>query len=376
MSFSLSPEQRELYNGTVRFAQSLDRDLRVADREGSFSREHWQKCADYGLLGLSMPPEYGGAGADALTVVAAYDAFGYGCRDNGLAFSLLSQLTSCQVPICHHAKPAVREAYLPGLISGKLIAAHGASEADAGSDVNGVRTVARRVDGGFSITGSKCFSSLGPISDLAIVLARIDGEAGVLAEFVVPRAAYKVSSHMEKIGLRTSPMSELIFEDSFTPEDHVIGDTNSGLMRFMTTMEWERLCIMASSVGAMQRQLEQVIAYTRERQQFGSPIGKFQGVSHRVADMKVRLETSRLLLYSAAARKAEKGRAAIESAMVKLHVSESRYANALDAVRIYGGYGVMVESEVERELRDAVPGLIYSGTAEILRNTIARILGL
>lgn len=374
--FDLAPEHRELYEGTVRFARSLTIDVREADRHETFSRELWQRCADHGLLGLPMPPAYGGAGADVLSVIVAYQALGYGCRDNGLAFSLLSQLTSCQIPILHHGSEAVKQRYLPGLISGKLIAAHAASEPDSGSDVTRVRTLARPVDGGYLINGSKTFSSLGPISDVAIVLARVEGQEGALAEFVVPREVYRVSRPMEKMGLRTSPMSELIFEDSFAPSDHVLGDAKSGLLRFLTTMEWERLCIMASSVGAMERQLEQCIEYARERKQFGSSIGKFQAVSHRIADMKLRLETSRLLLYAAAARKDRVGRAAIESAMVKLHVSECRQANALDACRVFGGYGVMTENEIERELRDAIPGLMYSGTSDIQRNTIARLLGL
>jgi alkylation response protein AidB-like acyl-CoA dehydrogenase len=309
-----------------------------------------------------------------LAAVVAFAAFGEGCCDNGLGFALASQLTSCQVPILLHGSSAVRERYLRGMVEGRMIAAHAASEPDAGSDVTRVTTRARRVDGGYRITGAKTFSSLAPVSHLAIVLARTEGDA--LTEFVVPRDQYQVSTAMSKIGLRTSPSSEVILDDAFVPEDHALGQPGSGLMKFMTTMEWERLVIMASSVGAMARQLDQCVAYARMRQQFGQPIGKFQAVSHRIAEMKVRLETSRLLLYHAAAKKDASGRATLESALVKLHVSESRYANALDAVRVFGGYGVMVENEVERELRDAVPGLIYSGTSDIQRNTIARLLGL
>jgi alkylation response protein AidB-like acyl-CoA dehydrogenase len=372
--FELSAEDQELFTATTRFARTLERDLREADRDATFFREGWRRCAQQGLLGLPMPVEYGGAGATMLSTVVAFQALGLGCRDNGLAFSLASQLTSCQLPLLHHGSPELRQRYLPRLISGEIIAAHGVSEPDAGSDVSRVRTAARRVDGGFRITGAKTFSSLGPVSDVAIVLARLEPEG--LTEFMVPRESYQVSRPLEKIGLRTSPMSELIFDDSFVPEDHLLGGAGSGLFQFMTTMEWERLGIMASTVGAMERQLQQCVAYAKERQQFGTPIGKFQAVAHRIADMKLRLETSRLLLHSAAAKKDRSGRAPIESALVKLHLAESRHANAVDAVRIFGGYGCMTENEVERELRDAVPGLVYSGTADIQRNTIARLLGL
>jgi alkylation response protein AidB-like acyl-CoA dehydrogenase len=374
--FELTPEQNELYQSTVRFARTLTRDLRAADREDSFSREAWRRCAEFGLLGLPMPAEYGGAGQGVLTTVIAFQALGYGCRDNGLAFALASQLTSCQLAILHHGSPALRTRYLPGLISGELIAAHGVSEPDAGSDVSRVRTVARPVEGGWLLDGAKTFSSLGPVSDLAVVLARIEGREQGMTEFIVPRSAYRVSQPFEKIGLRTAPMSELIFEGSFVPADHVLGGEGSGMFQFLTTMEWERLGILASNVGAMERQLEECIAYAKERRQFDTPIGKFQAVAHRIVEMKLRLETSRLLLYHAASKKERAGRAPIEAALVKLHLAECRMANAVDAVRTFGGYGCMTENEVERELRDAVPGLIYSGTADIQRNTIARLLGL
>jgi alkylation response protein AidB-like acyl-CoA dehydrogenase len=370
----LPAELIALREETLRFARTLVRDQRRADAEESFWREGWQRCAQQGLLGLNMPVELGGAGSGALAVAVAFEALGEGCDDNGLAFGLASQLSSCQMPILLHGTPAVRERYLRGLIEGKLIAAHAASEPDAGSDVTRILTRARKAEGGFRVTGSKTFSSLAPVSDLAIVLARGDDDS--LVELVIPRDQYKVSTQMAKIGLRTSPISEVILDDAFVPDDHVLGGTGSGLMKFMTTMEWERLVIMASSVGAMKRQLDACVAYARERQQFGQAIGKFQAVSHRIAEMKLRHETSRLLLHHAAAKKDASGRATIESALVKLHVSESRYANALDAVRVFGGYGVTVENQVERELRDAVPGLIYAGTSDIQRNTIARLLGL
>jgi alkylation response protein AidB-like acyl-CoA dehydrogenase len=379
--FELTAEQQELYRSTVRFAKTLqgDRDLRAADRDSAFSREAWKRCAEFGLLGMPIPVEYGGSSQGTLATVVAFQALGYACRDNGLAFALASQLTSCQLALLHHGSPPLRQRYLPGLVSGELIAAHGVSEPDAGSDVSRVRTVARRVEGGYRLDGAKTFSSLGPVSDLAVVLARLDeaeGQKGGLTEFIVPRSAYRVSQPFEKIGLRTSPMSELVFEDSFVPSDHLLGGEGSGLFQFLTTMEWERLGILAPTVGAMERQLEECVAYARERKQFDTPIGKFQAVAHRIVEMKLRLETSRLLLYHAAAKKDRSGRAPLEAALVKLHLAESRMANAVDAVRTFGGYGCMTENEVERELRDAVPGLVYSGTADIQRNTIARLLGL
>jgi alkylation response protein AidB-like acyl-CoA dehydrogenase len=369
----LFPPCAETYEATLQFATKLDARLGVG-RRTEFDREIWKACADYGMLGLCMPEAYGGAGGNALTVAAAYDAFGYGCRDNGLAFSLSGQLLSTQIPILIGGSEELKRQYLPGIISGELVAAHASSEPDSGSDVNRVRTIARRVAGGFRVSGTKLYSSLAPVSDLAVVLCRMESEDGGLSELVIPRAAYDVSPPLEKMGLETSPMGEIVLQDAFVPDDHVLGTVGSGLMGFMSTMEWERLGIMASSVGAMRRQLEQCIAYARERKQFGSPIGHFQAVSHRIAEMKCRHDTSRLMLYYAAHKKSI-GRATLESSLAKLHISESRHANAIDAVRTFGAYGCMSESGIEGELRDGTLGLIYSGTSDIQRNTIARLLG-
>ncbi len=369
----LSAEQKQLFEATTRFARSLAVDTRTGDTESVFPAAAWKACAAHGLLGLLMPTSLGGVAGGATEVALSFHALGLGCTDNGLAFSLLSQLTSVQIPLLHHASPAVKERYLRGLIDGSLIGAHAATEPDAGSDVGRLTTQARKVDGGYRVSGTKTMISLASVSHVAIVLARTPEG---LAEFVVPRESYQVSRPFKKIGLRSSPIGELIFEDAFVPDDHLLGNPAGGMFRFLTTMEWERLLILSHTLGAMQRQLDLCVKYCNERVQSGQPIGKHQAVAHRVVDMKLRLETSRVLLYSACARKDATGRAGMESALVKLHLSEARVANALDAVKIFGGYGVLEEGEVERELRDAIPGLVYSGTAEILKNSIARLLGL
>jgi alkylation response protein AidB-like acyl-CoA dehydrogenase len=369
----LFPGCSEHYESTLVFARKLDGQHGDAAGRG-FQRDAWRACAEFGLLGLAMPEEYGGTGGNALSVVAAYDAFGYGCRDNGLAFSLSGQLLSCQLPLLESGSEELKRRYLPKIIAGELIAAHASSEPDSGSDVNGVRTIARRVPGGFRVSGTKLYSTLAPVSDLAIVLCRMEDDNGGLSEILLPRESYQVGTPLEKIGLESSPMGEIVLDDAFVPEENVLGGVGSGLMGFMATMEWERLGIVASSVGAMRRELDACVAYARERKQFGSPIGHFQAVSHRIAEMKRRHDTSRLLLYYAAYRKT-RGRATMEASLAKLHVSESRHENAVDAVRIFGAYGCMKEGRVEGELRDAVPGLIYSGTSDIQRNTIARLMG-
>jgi alkylation response protein AidB-like acyl-CoA dehydrogenase len=178
------------------------------------------------------------------------------------------------------------------------------------------------------------------------------------------------------MGLRTSPMGELVLQDCFIPEENRLGAEGAGSRIFNHSMEWERSCILASHLGAMERQLEKSIQYARDRVQYNQPIGKFQSVANRIVDMKVRLETARLLLYKVAWLKKMGKSAVMEAAMAKLYLSECFVQSGLDAVRTLGGYGYMTEFEVERDLRDAIGGTIYSGTSDIQRNIIARLLGL
>jgi hypothetical protein len=187
---------------------------------------------------------------------------------------------------------------------------------------------------------------------------------------------FAVGQKFEKMGLRTSPISELILEDVFVPDDAVLGGVGAGTTIFTQSMEWERICIGALHVGTMQRLLERSIAYARSRSAFGRPIGKFQAIAHRIVDMKVRLEAARLVTYRAAARLDRVKGIAIDASMTKLLVSDSLVQSAQDAVQIFGGYGFMTEYHVERALRDAVGSTLYSGTSEIQRNIIAGWLGL
>jgi alkylation response protein AidB-like acyl-CoA dehydrogenase len=289
-------EHDALYDATLRFAREID--ARVDGER--FDRDAWRDCARHGLLGLAMPREHGGSGEGARAIAAAYEAFGLGCRDSGLAFGLLGQLLSVQIPIANFGSEAVKAQYLPGLISGDLIAAHASTEADAGSDINRVRTVARAVPGGYRVSGAKIYSSMAPVADFAVVLARLEGDRPALIELLVPRELYATSRPISKIGLRSSPFGEIVLDEAFVPEDQVLGHAGSGLMGFMSTMEWERALIMAPAVGVMERQVRACVKYAQDRAQFGVPIGNFQAVAHRIADMKLRLETSRLLLRRAA----------------------------------------------------------------------------
>jgi alkylation response protein AidB-like acyl-CoA dehydrogenase len=310
----------------------------------------------------------------------AMEGLGYACRDNGLAFALNAQIWTVQLPIVQAGTEAQKARFLPGLSSGELIGAHAMSEPESGSDCFALRTRAERRGDGYVLNGRKRYISLGPIADVALVFATANPEVGKwgVTAFVVEstRPGFTAGPAESKMGLRTVPMSELLFEDCFVPEANRLGPEGAGLGLSQGFLEWERCCILASQVGAMQRQLEQSVEYARTRRQYGQPIGKFQAVSHRLVEMKVRLETARLLLYHVAGLKRAGKPAQLESAMLKLHLSESFVASSLDAIRVQGGRGYMTDTEVERDLRDAVGGLIYAGTSDIQRNIIGGLMGL
>lgn len=381
MDFSWTAEQLAYKKAVIEFAQkNLNEGIIERDHAGELSREAWQACARFGIQGLPMPEAYGGANADILTTMLTMEGLGYGCHDNGLIFGINAQMWSVQMPILAFGSEALKAKYLPGLISGQTIGAHGMSEPDSGSDAYSLHTRAVRRDEGYVLNGSKMFVTNAPVSDLAVVFATVDPSKGMwgVTAFVVEKGTpgFRVSRNIEKMGLRTSPMGELIFEDCFVPLENRIGPEGIGAKIFSHSMEWERSCILASHVGAMEWQLARSIKYARERRQFNQPIGKFQSVANRIVDMKVRLETARLLLYKIAWLKQSGRSAVMEAAMAKLYLSESFVQSSLDAVRVHGGYGYMTEFEVERDLRDAVGGTLYSGTSDIQRNIIARLLGL
>lgn len=381
MDFSWSAEQETLREEVIRFAQeNLNDDVVRRDEAHEFSRDAWKRCAHFGVQGLPVPEAYGGRDADPLTIVVVMEALGYGCRDNGLLFSLSAQMWSCEVPLVKSGTEEQKRRYLPGLCDGSLIGVQAMTEPDSGSDAFALSTSARETDAGFVLNGSKTFITNGPVADIFIVFASTDPARGFagLSTFIVERdtPGLQVGRAFQKMGLRTSPMTELVFSDCEIPADAIVGRAGAGMSLFNSSMDWERSFILASAVGTMQRQLERAISYARERKQFGQSIGKFQAVSHRIVDMKLRLESARLLLYRLAWLRRHGKPTPLESAMVKLYLSEAYLQSSLDTLQIHGGYGYMQESEIERDVRDAIGGRIYSGTSEIQRNIVAGYLGL
>jgi alkylation response protein AidB-like acyl-CoA dehydrogenase len=382
MDFSLTEEQTILCKEIVRFAQlELNSGIAERDRQQIFPRELWLKCGAMRLQGLAIPEEYGGAGLDGLSSAIALEALGYGCRDGGLVFAICAHLLSCAIPIWKFGTAEQKDRYLPGLCDGTLIAVNAMTEPGSGSDAFAMTTRAESDGDVFRINGTKTFSSNGPVADLALVFAITDTEKGYhggVTAFLVEKGTkgFRLGQKFEKMGLRTSLISEMVFDDVCVSPDAVLGGVGAGAMLFTHAMDWERVCLFASHVGTMERLMEKAIEYARTRTQFGQPIGKFQAISHRIADMKVQLEAARLLTYKAAWRLERTRSVSLDACIAKLFVSESLVRTALGTVQIFGGYGFMVDYEVERALRDAVGSTLYSGTSEMQRNIISRWLGL
>jgi hypothetical protein len=382
MDFSYTEEQALLRKEIARFARAeLNDGVAARDREHQFARDLWLKCGEMKLPGLPVPEEYGGGGLDPLSTAIALEALGYGCKDSGLVFSLCAHLLACVVPIWKFGTEAQKRRYLPGLCNGQLIAVNAITEPGSGSDAFAMGTRAEPDGDGFRLNGTKTFCSNGPVADLALVFAVTDpakrghgGITGFLVEKGTP--GYRPGQRFEKLGLRTSPISELVFDDVRVPREAALGGVGGGSTHFAYAMDWERICLFASHVGTMERLLEAAVKQARTRTQFGQAIGKYQAISHRIANMKIQLEAARLLVYRAAWNLDRTKTVALDASIAKVFVSESLVRAAQDTVQIFGGYGFMADYEVERALRDAIGSTLYSGTSEMQRNMIARWLGL
>lgn len=381
MDFGFSEEQLEFRKSAVQFARkALNDEVIERDRNAVFSRDLWKKCADFGIQGSAFPEQYGGLNTDIVSTMLLMEGLGYGCKDSGLLFAINGQMWTVQMPILRFGSEAQKNRYLPRLCSGDLIGANGVTEPNAGSDAFSLATSARLEGDHYILNGTKTFCTMAPHADVFMVFATVDKRKGFMGvtAFIVERdfPGFRVGRDIEKMGLRTAPMAELILEDCRVPVENRLGREGNGAAIFEDTVEWERGCILAALLGGMERQLEQCIKYSRERKQFGKSIGKYQSIANKIVDMKVRLEMAKLILYKVAWTKKTYGKAHVDAAMAKLFISESWISSCLDAVQIHGGYGYTTEYEVERDLRDSVGSTLYSGTSEIQRNIIARYLGL
>jgi alkylation response protein AidB-like acyl-CoA dehydrogenase len=380
MDALLSDEERNGFAAAADFARAEldDPELAARERAGAFWTEGYRRCGRFGLTALPMPREYGGRGASIPVTVASLEGAGFGCADTGLIFALGASLWTVTLPILEFGTEAQKRRWLPGLCDGSIVGANAASEPEAGSDIFSLQTSARRDGDGWLLNGRKVWITAAPVAGLFLIFATTDparGPLGITA-FLVPRdtPGLRVAREIPKMGLRTAPMGEVVLEHCVLPADALLGREGRGARIFQRALEWERGAILAPVVGAMRRQLERCCEHARRRRQFGQPIGRFQAVAHRLAEMALRLQTCRPLVYAFARARAAGRDATLEASLAKWHISECFVQNSLDAVRTFGASGYAVESGVERDLRDGVGGVIFSGTNDIQKNIIAQSL--
>ncbi|MBB0242800.1 acyl-CoA dehydrogenase [Streptomyces alkaliphilus] len=350
------------------------------DPGGGFAAGAWKLLSETGLFALPFAGEHGGLRQSLPTTMYVLEGLGRSCRDGGLSFSASTHLVSTGVPLQRFGSEELRARYLPRVCDGSLIGAHAITEPEGGSDVMAMRTAAERDGDHFVLSGTKAFVTNGPIADVFVVYARTGqrGSPTGLTAFLVDRETpgLGVGRPIAKMGLRTSPLSELFLDGCRVPDSHVLGHVGSGFLILDHVMRWEILCSFVINLGEMEHRLQRCIDYARTRTQFGQPIGSYQSIANHIVDMKVSVETSRKWLYDTGRKLADGKDVTVDVAISKLLTSESNVSTALAAVQIFGGYGYTVEYGLEKDLRNAVAGTIYSGTSEIQRQRIAKLIGL
>lgn len=346
------------------------------DRTKEFPADNLKKMAELGLLGMMVPPEYGGEGADTISYVLALSEIAYSCASTAVVMSVHNSIV-CE-SILRYGSEDLKTTYLPKLAAGKMLGAFGLTEPEAGSDPVSQITTAVRDGNEYVLNGTKRFTTTGKNAHLVIVTAKTDESQrhrGISA-FIVKKGApgFKVGHLEDKMGLRASDTTDLIFDNCRVPVDHLLGQEGDGFKLAMTALDGGRIGISAQSIGVAQAALDASIRYAKQRTQFGQKIAKFQGLRWMIADMATELEAARQLTMSAAAMKDQGARYTRQASMAKLFASEMVNRITAKAIQIHGGYGFTKDYEVERYYRDARVFTIYEGTSEIQRVVISNHL--
>ena len=377
MDFALSPQHEEIRRTVREFAER--RIVPIAEeleRKGEFPMEIIREAAALGLLGVPYPEEVGGTGLDSLAYAITVEELSRASGSVGIIVSAHTSL-GCN-PIYLAGTDAQKEKYLRPMASGEVIGAYGLTEPGAGSDSRGTKTRAHRDGEEWVINGSKRFITNAGVAGTYIVTAVTDREqdSGKISAFIVEAdtPGFSIGRMEEKMGLHASNTGELIFEDCRIPAANLLGDEGEGDKLFLKTLDGGRIGIASMALGLAQAAYEAASAYAKERKQFGRPIGEFQGVAFKIADMATTIDAARLMTYRAAWLKDCGKPYSTEAAMAKLYASEVARDVTNDAVQVHGGYGYVTEYKVERYLRDAKLTEIGEGTSEIQRMVIARNL--
>ncbi|MGO9118933.1 MAG: acyl-CoA dehydrogenase family protein [Desulfomonilaceae bacterium] len=380
MDFALTEEQIMFRDQVLKFARKeIVPRIQEHDLNSEFDRESWDKMGQFGILGLHLPEELGGGGADVVTSVIAAEALAEAGVDGGLTLSYGAHTYLCADTIFRHGTDIQRRKYIPRLAKGEWIGCMGLTEPGAGSDVASLRTRAERKGDSWELNGTKMFITNGSIADVAVIYARTGSGRGRddLSAFIVEKGTpgFSVGRKLIKMGMRTSPTAELVFENCLIPEDHLLGRVGDGFMMAMQTVEWDRSTFLAAFMGAASYLIERCSRYAQEREQFGRPIASFQAIKHKIADIKIFLEAARSLVYRIAWCK-DQGRPLnhLEASVAKLFVGDWSLKPFNDGVLVFGGYGYCHEYDVERIFRDNRLGPIGGGTSDIQKVIISRLM--
>jgi len=374
MKLELNDQQKMIQKMVQEFAEKEVGPIAAElDEKGEFPTKTLEKMAKLGLLGIFIPNEYGGAGLDTISYATVIEEISRKCASTGVITSVHNSLVS--YPIIKYGTEEQKKKYLPLLAKGEKIGAFAATEPNAGSDLGAMQTTAKLKGNKYIINGDKTFITSGPKAGIIIVFAVTDKSAGTkgISTFIVENTmkGFKVGSIFDKMGINANLVSELIFEDMEIPKENLLGKEGDGLKIALSTLDAGRIGIAAQAVGIAQAALDESIEYSKQRQQFGKPIAKFQAIQWMIAEMATNIEAARYLLYNAAYAKDKGGRFSKEAAMAKLFASETAMDAAIKAVQIHGGYGYTKEYTVERLFRDAKITEIYEGTSEVQKMVIA-----
>ncbi len=376
MNFQLSEEHQQLREMIRDFAvNEVAPSAEHRDEHEEFDRGIFDKMAELGLTGIPWPEEYGGAGFDYLAYCIAVEELSRVCASTGVTLSAHTSLAGW--PIYKFGNEEQKQKYLRPMAEGKKIGAYGLTEASSGSDAGGMKTYAVKDGDDYVLNGSKIFITNGGVADIYVVFAVTDPESknGTTA-FIVEAdfPGFSVGKKERKLGIRSSPTTEIIFENCRVPKENMLGEEGQGFVIAMKTLDGGRNGIAAQAVGIAQGALDAAVDYAKERVQFGKPIVANQGVAFKLADMATEIEASRLLTYQAAWMESNDLPYGKASAMAKLLAGDTAMKVTTEAVQVFGGYGYTKDYPVERYMRDAKITQIYEGTQEIQRLVISRML--
>jgi butyryl-CoA dehydrogenase len=374
MDFRLTEEQELIRKNMREFAERhVDPIAAEIDENSRHPAELFRKLGEEGWMGIPIPHRYGGAGSDFLTHVVAVEEISRSCSSTGFTLSFHSGIIGMSLFL--FGSEGQKQKYLVPLAKGRHLGSFALTEPGAGTDVMAVATTAVRQEDSYVINGTKTFVSNGPIADTCILFAWTDKTAGKkgMSAFIVPRgtAGFKPGGHFQKMGLRSSQTSEVVFRDCRVPQENLLGGEGEGLVVAMTGFDRGRIGIAAQAIGILQAAFDESIQYSRERIQFGKPIARQQAIAWMIADMATDLAAARQLTYRAAWLKDSNRPFGKEAAMAKLFATEAAVRHTVKAVQIHGGYGYIRGAKVERLMRDAKIAEIYEGTSEAQRMVIS-----